>query len=72
MLTGKLPDIRYDHRNGEMPQQIGNPQLPLGATILETYVQSKTGNEADCEDVILYQNVLHEIRTGDCHAGTPR
>ncbi len=55
-----------------MPQQIGNPQLPLGATILETYVQSKTGNEADCEDVILYQNVLHEIRTGDCHAGTPR
>lgn len=35
-----------------MPQQIGNPQPPLGATILETYVQPKTGNEADCEDVI--------------------
>ena len=35
-----------------MPQQIGNPQPPLGATILESYVQSKTGNEADCEDVI--------------------
>ena len=35
-----------------MPQPIDHPLSPRGATILETYIQSKTVNQADCEDVI--------------------